>query len=167
MALKVLELFGGIGAPRAALERLDADFEIVDYVEIDKFAVESYNALYGTDYAPQDISTWDKDVSVDMIFHGSPCQDFSIAGEQLGGESDSGTRSSLMWETVRIVEKLKPRYVIWENVKNVIGKKHKPTFDKYLKHMESMGYMSYYKVLNASHYGIPQKRERECLWLVF
>ena len=66
--------------------------------------------------------TWDKDIEVDLIFHGSPCQDFSLAGKQAGADMGSETRSSLMWETIRIVEKLKPRYVIWENVKNVISK---------------------------------------------
>lgn len=162
MTLKVIELFGGIGAPRAALERLGVDFEVVDYVEIDKFAVKSYNAVYGTNYEPQDISQWNKDIEADIIFHGSPCQDFSLAGQQAGGETDSGTRSSLMWETVRIVDKLKPRYVVWENVKNVISKKHKPTFDKYIDHLAELGYTSYYQVLNAKHYGVPQNRESLC-----
>ena len=64
--------------------------------------------------------------------HGSPCQDFSVAGKQAGGDKDSGTRSSLMYETVRIVEKLKPKYVIWENVKNLLSKTHRHNFDNYL-----------------------------------
>ena len=158
--LKVLELFAGIGAPRKALERLGIEFETVDMVEIDKYAVKSYNAMYNENYTPQDITEWDKQLDVDMIFHGSPCQDFSLAGKQAGGEIDSGTRSSLMWHTVRIVEKLKPRYVIWENVKNVISKNHRHTFDKYLAQMEELGYTNYYQVLNAKDYGIPQNRER-------
>lgn len=56
-----------------------------------------------------------------IIVHGSPCQDFSLAGKQAGGDKGSGTRSSLLYETVRIVEKTKPKYVIWENVKNVLA----------------------------------------------
>lgn len=83
--LKLLELFGGIGACSNALKGLNIPFEIVDYVEIDKYAVKSYNAIYGTDFEPQDITVWDKDVEVDLIMHGSPCQDFSLAGKQLGG----------------------------------------------------------------------------------
>ena len=110
--LKVLELFSGIGACSKALERLGIDFEIVDSVEIDKYAVKSYNAIHGTNFEPQDITTWDKDIEVDLIMHGSPCQDFSLAGKQAGGDKDSGTRSSLMYETIRIVEELKPKYVI-------------------------------------------------------
>ena len=158
--LKVLELFGGIGAPRKALERLGIEHKIVDYVEIDKYAVKSYNAIYGKNYEPQDVTQWNKNIDVDLIFHGSPCQDFSTAGKGAGGEEDSGTRSSLMWHTVRIVEKLKPKYVIWENVKAVISKKHIETFDKYLEKMKALGYTNYYQVLNAKNYEIPQNRER-------
>ena len=92
--------------------------------------------------------------------HGSPCQDFSIAGTQAGGDEKSGTRSSLMYETIRIVEKLKPKYVIWENVKNILSKKHRHNFDSYISKLENLGYESYYQVLNAKDYGIPQNRER-------
>lgn len=120
--IKALELFAGIGAFTQALKRLDIEHEIVDAVEIDKYAVKSYNAINGTDFEPQDITTWDKDLDVDFIMHGSPCQDFSVAGRQLGGEQGSGTRSSLLWHSVRIIEKLKPKYVLWENVKNITGR---------------------------------------------
>ena len=88
------------------------------------------------------------------------CQDFSLAGKQAGGDKDSGTRSSLMYETIRIVEKLKPKYVVWENVKNLLSKKHRHNFDTYLETMESLGYTNYYQVLNAKDYIIPQNRER-------
>lgn len=157
---KVIELFGGIGACTAALKRIGIDFEVVDYVEIDKYAVASYNAINGTHFEPQDVTKWDKDLKADLIMHGSPCQDFSIAGKQQGGDEGSGTRSSLMYETIRIVEKVQPRYVIWENVKNVISNKHKHNFDKYLTRMQMLGYHNYWQVLNAKNYGIPQNRER-------
>ena len=158
--MRILELFGGIGACSKALERLGIPYEIADYVEIDKYAVKSFNAIHNTNFEPQDICKWDKDIEVDLIMHGSPCQDFSLAGKQAGGDKDSGTRSSLMYETLRIVEKLKPKYVIWENVKNVISKKHKHNFDNYIKKMEELGYVNDYQVLNAKDYGIPQNRER-------
>ena len=160
MKIKVLELFAGIGAVSKALERLNIDFEIVDAVEIDKYAIKSFNAVHGTNFESQDITKWDKNIEVDLISHGSPCQDFSLAGKQAGGDKDSGTRSSLMYETIRIVEKLKPKYVIWENVKNLLSKKHRHNFDAYLETMESLGYTNYYQVLNAKDYGIPQNRER-------
>lgn len=158
--LKLLELFGGIGACSKALERLGIDYEIADYVEIDKYAVASYNAIHGTEFVPQDVCEWDKDIDVDLIMHGSPCQDFSVAGLNAGGDEGSGTRSSLLYETVRIVAKLKPKYVIWENVKNVLSQKHIHNFQSYLDKMEDLGYKNFYQVLNAKNYGIPQNRER-------
>lgn len=158
--LRVIELFGGIGAMTEALKRLGIDFKVVDYVEIDKYACASYNAINGTDFKPQDVCEWDKDIECDLIMHGSPCQDFSLAGMQKGGDKGSGTRSSLMWETVRIVNKLKPKYVIWENVKNVISEAHWHNFEKYLNTMASMGYANAWQVMNAKDYGVPQNRER-------
>lgn len=158
--MKVLELFAGIGAASKALERLGIDFEIVDAVEIDKYAIKSFNAIHGTNFEPQDICEWDKSINVDLIIHGSPCVDFSVSGKQAGGDKNSGTRSSLMWETIRIVDKLRPKYVIWENVKNILSEKHKHNFDAYIEEMAKLGYDSYYQVLNAKDYGIPQSRDR-------
>lgn len=158
--MKVLELFAGIGACSKALERLGIDYEIVDAVEIDKYAIKSFNAIHNTNFVPQDITKWNKDIVCDLIMHGSPCQDFSIAGKGAGGDKGTGTRSSLMYETLRIVEKLKPKYVIWENVKNLLSNKHRHNFDSYLQVMEELGYVNYYQVLNAKDYGIPQNRER-------
>ena len=158
--IKVMECFGGIGALTQAFKRTGIPHKVVEYVEIDKYAVASYNAMNGTNYEPQDICTWDKDIEVDLIMHGSPCQDFSLSGKGAGGDEGSGTRSSLMYETVRIVEKLKPKYVIWENVKNLLSKKHRHNFDAYLEKMEQLGYTNYYQVLNAKDFGIPQNRER-------
>lgn len=160
MKVKLLELFGGVGACSMAFKNLNIPYEIVDYVEIDKYAVASFNAINNTNFEPQDICEWDKDVEVDLIMHGSPCQDFSLAGKNAGGDKGSGTRSSLMYETIRIVDKLKPKFVIWENVKNLLSKKHIHNFDAYLNAMEQLGYKNYYQVLNAKDYGIPQNRER-------
>ena len=158
--LKVLELFSGIGACSKALTNLGIEHEIVDSVEIDKYAVQSFNAVHGTNFEPQDITKWDKDIEADLIMHGSPCQDFSVAGLNKGGDKGSGTRSSLMYETLRIVEKIKPKYVIWENVKNLLSKKHRHNFDAYLEAMDKLGYHSQYQVLNAKDFGVPQNRER-------
>ena len=158
--VRVLELFAGIGACSKAITRLGIEHEIVDAVEIDKYAIRSFNAIHGTDFEPQDITQWDKDLDVDLIMHGSPCQDFSVAGLNKGGDKGSGTRSSLMYETLRIVEKVKPKYVIWENVKNLLSKKHRHNFDAYIEAMEKLGYHSSYQVLNAKYFGVPQNRER-------
>ena len=158
--LKVLELFGGIGACSKALRKLGIDYELIDYVEINKYAVKSFNAINNTNFETQDICQWNKNVEVDLIMHGSPCQDFSLAGKLAGGDEGSGTRSSLMYETIRIVEKLRPKYVIWENVKNLLSKKHIHNFENYLHRLNDLGYTNSYQVLNSKDYEIPQNRER-------
>jgi DNA (cytosine-5)-methyltransferase 1 len=159
MKLKVLELFGGIGACSKALERLNIDHKVVDYVEIDKYAVKSYNAIHGTNFEPQDITQWDKDIEVDLICGGFPCQDISLAGKQKGiikGE----TRSGLMYEMMRIIHNLKPKYVIAENVKNILSERFRPQLEEYLCFLNDNGYRVTMDLLNAKDYVIPQSRER-------
>ena len=163
--IKLLSLFSGIGAFEKALKNIGLNYELVGFSEIDKFAIKSYCAIHNEneeknlgDITKIDITKLPKDI--DLITHGSPCQDFSIAGKQAGGDLGTGTRSSLMWNTINIVTYCKPKYIIWENVKNLLSKKHKHNFDSYLSIMESLGYNNYYKVLNAKDYGIPQNRER-------
>ena len=164
-AIKVLSLFSGIGAPEQALKNIGVDHELIGFSEIDKYAVSSYCNVHNVsedknlgDITKIDISSLPTDI--DLITHGSPCQDFSSAGHQKGGDKGTGTRSSLMWATVDIVEHCKPKVVLWENVKNLLSKRHRHNFDGYLEVMEQLGYNNYYQVLNAKDYGIPQNRER-------
>ena len=157
--LKIMECFGGIGACSSALTRLNIPFEIVDYVEIDKYAVKSFNAIHNTNFEPQDITTWNKDIEVDLILGGFPCQDISLAGKQKGiikGE----TRSGLMYEMMRIIEKVTPKYVIAENVKNILSEKFRPQLEEYLCFLNNNGYKVTMDLLNSKDYGIPQNRER-------
>lgn len=161
--INVLELFGGIGAIRKAFIRQKIPHRIIDYVEVDKNCVKSYNALYGEDFKPQDIVKYHPpDERIDFVMHGSPCQDFSRSGLKKGGEKGSGTRSSLLFETIRIIEEMKekPKVVIWENVKGVLDQNMRASFFHYLKEMERLGYESKYKILNAMDFGIPQNRKR-------
>jgi len=161
--INVLELFGGIGAIRKAFIRQKIPHRIVDYVEVDKNCVKSYNALYGEDFKPQDIVKYHPpDEKIDFVMHGSPCQDFSRSGLKKGGEKGSGTRSSLLFETIRIIEEMKekPKVILWENVKGVLDKNMRASFFHYLKEMEKLGYESKYKILNAMDFGIPQNRKR-------
>ena len=162
--IKVLSLFSGIGAFEKALTNIGIDYELINYCEIDSHASKCYSLIHGVS---EDLNL--KDVTAintmnikdfDLLTHGSPCQSFSMAGKQEGGVKGSGTKSSLLWETVRIVKDKKPKYVVWENVKNVIGKKHLPVFNEYLKELKDLGYTNYYKILNAKDFGIPQNRER-------
>lgn len=163
--IKYLSLFSGIGAFEQALTNIGEEFELVNYCEIDKYASKSYAAIHNISESKNlgDITKVDIEslpLDLDLITHGSPCQDFSVAGKNAGGDIGSDTRSSLMWNTVEIVKHCKPKYVIWENVKNVLSKKHKHNFEAYLKALHDLGYKSYHKVLNAKNYGVPQNRER-------
>lgn len=163
--MKVLSLFSGIGAFEKALERLKMPYELVGFSEIDKYAIKSYCAIHNVNESLNlgDITKIEIEKLprfIDLITHGSPCQDFSVAGKQAGGDKGTETRSSLMWNTVEIVKWCLPKYVIWENVKNLLSKKHRHNFDSYIEIMNELGYNSYYQVLNAKDYGIPQNRER-------
>ncbi len=161
--LRILELFGGIGAIRKALIHLSIPYEVVDYVEIDKACVKSYNALYGDCFKAQSVVDYHlKEKEVDLVMHGSPCQDFSRVGLKKGGLKESGTRSSLLFETIRIIREMKkkPRWIIWENVKGVLDRNMRDSFFHYLEELEELGYDSKYDILNAMDFGIPQKRER-------
>ena len=161
--VKILELFGGIGAIRKAFINLKIPYEVVDYVDIDKACVKSYNALFGESYKPKSVVGYKApDVKIDLVMHGSPCQDFSRIGKKQGGVKNSGTRSSLLFETIRIIKEMKekPKWIIGENVKGVIDRNMRDSFFIYLKELENLGYKSKYEILNAMDFGIPQKRER-------
>ena len=165
--MKVLSLFSGIGAFEKALDRLNIDYELVAFSEIDKYATKSYCAIHGVDESMNlgditkvDESSLPKDI--DLITYGFPCQDISLAGKQKGLFNNDGTqtRSGLFFEALRIIEATKPKIAIAENVKNLTGKKFKEQFELVLKSLEEAGYSNYWKVLNAKDYGIPQNRER-------
>ena len=161
--VKILELFGGIGSPRIALRNLGISAKAIDYVEIDEKAVRSYNAMFKDELAYKTQNVVDWSLKPDILIHGSPCQDVSIAGRQKGADEGSETKSSLMWETIRIIEQMgewKPKYVIWENVKHVISKRMIHNFKRYLIEMERLGYTNSYEVLDARDFGLPQARER-------
>jgi len=161
--LKILELFGGIGSPRIALRNIGIPVKSIDYVETDLKAVKSYNAMFAKElpYKTQSVVGWD--LKPDILIHGSPCQDFSIAGLQKGADEGSETKSSLMWETLKIINQMgvwKPRVVIWENVKNVLSKHMVNNFNGYLREMSRMGYENSFDILDAREFGLPQARER-------
>ena len=96
----------------------------------------------------------------DLFTYSFPCQDISVAGYQCGLNKDSGTRSSLLWDCCKIIETKKPKYLMMENVKNLVGKRHKDNFLKFLDYLESLGYKNSWAILNAKDYGVPQNRER-------
>ncbi len=96
----------------------------------------------------------------DLFTYSFPCQDISVAGYQRGLDSDSGTRSSLLWECCKIIETKRPRYLMMENVKNLVGTNHRRNFSEFLRYLEKLGYTNCWNILNARDFGVPQNRER-------
>lgn len=159
--MRVLELFSGYGSQALALENLGIEFTS-DISEIDQYAIKAYNQIHGETHNWGDITKIDEKQLpyYDLITYSSPCQDFSVAGLGKGGDKDSGTRSSLLWECERIIRAVKPKYLLMENVKNLVSEKHKHNFIRWLRVLEMMGYWNFWQVLNAKDYGVPQNRER-------
>lgn len=160
--IKVFEGFSGVGSQRMALRNIGADHEVVAIAEIDKYAIESYTAIHGEANNLGDISKLqiEEIPDHDLFTYSFPCQDISLMGNKKGLEEGSGTRSSLLWECRRIIKGKRPKYLLLENVKNLVGKKNKADFDKWLFWLVEQGYTNYWKVENAKHQGVPQNRER-------
>lgn len=159
--MRILELFAGYGSQKLALKYLGIDVES-EISEIDRFAVQAYNQIHGETQNYGDICKIDETrlSKYDLVTYSSPCQDFSNAGLQKGGDEGAGTRSSLLWECRRIISATKPKYLLMENVKALTCKKFMPCFHKWLQTLDDLGYDNYWRVLNAKDYGIPQNRER-------
>jgi len=96
----------------------------------------------------------------DFLTYTFPCKNISVAGKQGGLEKNSNTQSSLVWECERIIKNKKPKYLMMENVKNIIGKNHIEDFNDWIKTLELLGYKNYYSLLNGKDYRVPQNRER-------
>lgn len=171
--IRLIELFAGVGSQAMALRDIGANFEHYRVVEFDKFAIASYNAIHGTEFKTtdirdvhaEDLGICDKQRFTYLLTYSFPCQDLSKAGKQKGMSKGSGTRSGLLWEVERILLELKekgelPQVLLMENVPDVIGNKNYADFMEWYSALEEMGYQSYYKILNAKNYGIPQNRER-------
>ncbi len=166
ITLKIIELFAGIGAPRRALQLANIDHKVVWFCELDKYAKKSYRAIYNDYETPNlgditkiDVNNLQKE-EIDLIIDGWPCQDISLVGKRKGMDKDSGTRSSLLWYSLKIIEFYKPKWIINENVGNVLNEKHFKNIQKYCEYLYNFGYQTDIKILNAKDYGIPQKRKR-------
>ena len=167
--IRVFEAFAGYGSQALALERLEAaypdkvHFEYVGISEIEPNAIKAYRALHG-ESIPNfgDITKidWPQVSDFDLFTYSYLCTDISSSGLQRGFEPGSGTRSSLLWECERAIKIKRPKYLLMENVKALTQKKFMPLFNKWLGLLASYGYTSYWQVLNAADFGIPQNRER-------
>jgi len=157
--IKIFEMFAGYGGASFALKKANIPFECVGFSEIDKFAIQCYQqnhrdiTNYGdaTKINPQELSDFD------LLTGGFPCQAFSVAGKGLG---ELDTRGTLFNDIIRIAEVKQPKYMLLENVKGLLSKRHKETFNKILSELKRIGYSVSYQILNSKEYGIPQNRER-------
>ena len=162
--ITINELFSGIGAFRKAFINLGIPHKVVGISEIDKYAITSYEALYGKTRNYGDISKVDKLDYADLWTYGFPCQDISVAGKGAGIVKGK-TRSGLLYEVERLLLKSKednelPKYLILENVKRLTGGRFIDDFNAWLQFLDELGYENYWQILDAKDYGIPHSRER-------
>lgn len=161
--LSVNELFSGIGAPRMALIDAGIDHQIVGISEIDKYAIKSYEAIYGPTRNYGDISKIDALDYADLWTYGFPCQDITTAGRMEGIKE--GTRSGLLLQVGRLLMEAKkrnelPKMLLMENVKALTSHRHIDDFNAWIKFLSGMGYESRWEIINARTVGVPHNRER-------
>jgi DNA (cytosine-5)-methyltransferase 1 len=172
--IKVGSDFSGVGAFDQALIRLNIDYESIFSCDMDKYARQTYIHNYGQPkYYPENV--YDREIpkeSLDFYMTSPPCQAFSLAGKRKGEDDKRGI---LFYNSHEFIQKNKPRYFIFENVKGLLSDDKGKTFQRWIDylagksvngnptifpHDESVPYHVYYQVLNAKNYGIPQNRER-------
>jgi DNA (cytosine-5)-methyltransferase 1 len=155
--LTVAELFAGGGLMAVGLRA--AGYNLVWANDFDRNAVKAYRHNLGDHIVHGDITAIDPaDIpDTDVIAGGPPCQDYSVAGT---GAGENGERGKLVWAYLRIIEAKRPKAFIFENVKGLITKKHRPTFDALIAKFEEIGYNVSSRLINAWDYGVAQKRER-------
>ena len=160
MAIKYLDMFAGIGGFRSGLERIGG-FECIGFCEIDKYAKQSYEAMYDTKgelYFNDARKINPKELpDIDLITGGFPCQSFSIAGRRKGFED---TRGTLFFEIARIASAKKPKYLFLENVPGLLSHDRGRTFKTILSSLDELGYDVTWQVLNSKDFGVPQSRKR-------
>ena len=149
--LRVFEAFSGIGAQRMALRDANIPHEVVAISEIDEYALAMYKAIHGDAPNLGDITAIDpyEVPDHDLFTYSYPCQNLSISGLGEGMAKGSGTPSSLVWECERVIDVKRPKFLLMENVKNLINKKNKPLYEEWLEVLEGYGYTNYWQVLNA------------------
>lgn len=162
-SVKFLDLFAGIGGFRLGMEMVG--HVCVGYVEWDKYARKSYEAIHDAkgEWTAHDITRitdeqWrDFKGKVDVICGGFPCQAFSVAGKKRGFED---TRGTLFFDAARAIKQIEPRYVFLENVKGLLNHNNGRTFGTIISTLDELGYDCEWQVINSKHHGQPQNRER-------
>ena len=159
--LKVISLFSGYGTQELALKYIGVDYEVIANCDNFKQANECYDVLHKTKFGNLgDITKVNHNnfPQCDLLTYSFPCQDISISGVQRGIKE--GTRSGLLYDVERILSTNRPKYLLMENVKNLISKNHYENFKKHIYFLRGLGYTSYWRLLNGADFGCPQNRER-------
>ena len=162
--LRVCTLCSGYDSQCMALDALGMPYELVVWSEIDKYACQAHDAVY-PQYENRNVGDmtkvdWGGQPDFDLLTYSTPCQDISTAGKQAGLIEGSDTRSSIIWYTKYAIQQKRPKYLLGENVKNLVGKNHRGEYFRWLQFLESEGYTNYYAIINAKDCGVPQNRER-------
>ena len=160
--MKMATIFSGIGAPEFAAREIFGEAKTILACEIDKFARLSYLANHEIDEARffTDVKELDARAyagQIDILIGGSPCQDFSIAGQRAG---EDGERGNLIWQFYRVVSEARPKVFIYENVKGFLSINGGKSYQRFLDALRGLGYLCHAEILNTKDYGIPQNRER-------
>lgn len=157
--VNVVSLFSGIGGFEEGLKKSKIKSRVVFSSEIDEHAKISYSANFGSKNLYGDITKInEKDVPKhQLLVAGFPCQSFSIAGKQKGFEDIRGT---LFFDVARILNEKKPRFVLLENVKNLISHNKTETIKRILSKLNEIGYTVDFTVINSCEAGVPQNRDR-------
>ena len=159
--ISLATLFSGIGAPEFAAREAFDNVKTIFACEIDKYARQSYLANHDAPLAfYEDVCDLDARAytgQIDILIGGSPCQDFSIAGQRAG---ENGERGNLIWQFYRVVSEARPRVFVYENVKGFLSVDGGKSYQRFLDTLRGLGYLCHAEVLNTKDYGIPQNRER-------
>ena len=154
-----LDFFSGIGGFRKGFEL--CGMRCVGHCEIDKYADQSYRALFDTkgEWFHGDVREADPDEmpDFDLLCGGFPCQAFSLAGRRQGFGDPRGT---LFFELARLAEARHPRYLLFENVPGLLSHDGGRTFAAILDSLDRLGYGVEWQVLNSKDFGVPQSRRR-------
>lgn len=155
--LKYISLFSGIEAASVAWEPLG--WEPITFSEIEPYPCELLKQRFPDVPNLGDITKIDWSSyrgKADIIVGGSPCQSFSIAGNREGLKGESG----LMFEYIRAIREVLPRYFVWENVPGALSSEKGAAFGQLLHEMDVIGYGLAWRVLDAQFFGVAQRRRR-------
>ncbi len=159
--MRVLSLFSGVGGFDLGLER--AGMEVVAQAENDpkaRLVLEHHwpEVAMFTDVHDVTTEVIDELGGVDLVCGGFPCQDISVAGKQKG--INRGSKSVLWWEFYRVIHDLKPKWVVIENVANLLGINQGRDMGAILGSLDELGYLGEWRVLDSQGFGVPQRRRR-------